>query len=98
MHGTRNLMWCFAKCMPPTLYWPLLPLHLLTLAFLMARATATGMARPVGAGIAAGFAGMPAMWSSRRAVQRARRVPLHRIAAALTWNPARYLRREPYTW
>ena len=35
-------------------------------AFLMASAIATGMARPVGAGIAAGFAGMPAMWSSRR--------------------------------
>jgi len=92
-HGTRNLMWCFVKCMPAALFWPLLPLHILALAFLMVRATATGMAYPVGTGIIEGFAGMPVMWSCRGALQRGRRVGWRRIAAALTWNPIIYLRR-----
>jgi N-acetylglucosaminyl-diphospho-decaprenol L-rhamnosyltransferase len=94
-HGIRNLMWCFVKCMPAALFWPLLPLHGLALAFLMVRAIATGMAYPVGAGIMEGFAGMPSMWFSRRALQRGRRVSWRRIAAALTWNPVTYLRRAP---
>jgi N-acetylglucosaminyl-diphospho-decaprenol L-rhamnosyltransferase len=94
-HGTRNLMWCFVKCMPAGLFWPLLPLHLLALAFLMLRAAATGMGYPVGAGIIEGFAGMPAIWSARSALQRGRRVGWRRIAAALTWNPLIYLRRAP---
>jgi N-acetylglucosaminyl-diphospho-decaprenol L-rhamnosyltransferase len=94
-HGTRNLMWCFVKCMPAALFWPLLPLHLLALAFLMVKATTIGLAYPVGKGILEGFAGMPAIWASRSALQRARRVGWRRIAAALTWNPLTYLRRAP---
>jgi hypothetical protein len=26
--GTHNLIWCFVKCMPGPLFWPLLPFHL----------------------------------------------------------------------
>jgi N-acetylglucosaminyl-diphospho-decaprenol L-rhamnosyltransferase len=94
-HGTRNLMWCFVKCMPSALFWPLLPLHVLALAFLMGRAIATGMALPVGTGIVEGVAGLPSIWASRRILQRARRVGWRRIAGALTWNPLVYLRRAP---
>jgi GT2 family glycosyltransferase len=94
-HGTRNLMWCFVKCMPPALFWPLLPLHVLALAFLMAKATATGMALPVWTGIVEGVAGLPSIWTSRITLQRARRAGYRRIAAALTWNPLTYIRRAP---
>jgi GT2 family glycosyltransferase len=94
-HGTRNLMWCFVKCMPPALFWPLLPLHVLALAFLMVRAIATGVAFPVGSGMVEGVAGLPSIWTSRLSLQRARRVGWRRIAAALTWNPLVYLRRTP---
>ncbi len=88
-------MWCFVKCMPPALFWPLLPLHVLALAFLMLKAIATGKAFPVGTGIVEGVAGLPSIWSSRRSLQRARRAGWGRIAAALTWNPLTYLRRAP---
>jgi len=94
-HGTRNLIWCFVKCMPGPLFWPLLPLHVLMLALLMLRAVHGGMATPVACGILTGLRATPAMWSSRRVLQRGRRAPWWRIAAALTWNPVTYLRRAP---
>ena len=94
--GTRNLIWCFVKCMPAPLFWPLLlPLHLLALMLLLARAGARGTARPVWTGIAEGLAGLPSMLASRASLQRERRVSWRQIAAALTWNPIPYLQRAP---
>jgi hypothetical protein len=94
-YGTRNLMWCFVKCMPAVLFWPLLPFHVLALAFLMVRAMLNGTASPVATGIIEGLAGMPSVWSSRRANQRCRKASLRKIAKALTWNALIYLRRAP---
>ncbi len=94
-HSIRNLMWCFVKCMPAPLFWPLLPFHILALAFLMIRALATGSAYPVGQGIIEGLAGMPSMWSSRRDEQDNRRVSWRRIGSAVTWNPVSYRRHIP---
>lgn len=94
-HGTRNLIWCFVKCMPWVLFWPLLPLHFLALAFLMLRATASGMAYPVGKGIIEGLLGVPSMWNSRCVEQRKRYVSWRRVAAALSWNPLIYRRHAP---
>ena len=94
-YGTRNLIWCFVKCMPPPLFWPLLSLHLLALLFLFARALANGVARPVWGGIVAALSDMRPIWASRRALQRERRVSSRRIASSLTWNPIVYARRMP---
>jgi N-acetylglucosaminyl-diphospho-decaprenol L-rhamnosyltransferase len=94
-YGTRNLMWCFVKCMPSLLFWPLLPLHILALGFLMSRAAATGMARPVGQGILEGLAGMPSIWPSRRHEQRNRWVSWKQIGSAVSWNPIAYWRHAP---
>jgi N-acetylglucosaminyl-diphospho-decaprenol L-rhamnosyltransferase len=96
-HGTRNLMWCFVKCMPSVLFWPLLPFHVLALAFLMMRAATAGMGHPVGRGIVEGLAGMPSMWCSRRYEQRNRRVSWTRISSAISWNPVNYRRHRPQT-
>src|SRR5262249_29006694 len=91
--GTRNLIWCFVKCMPAPLFWPLLPLHVLGLVFLLARALVRGNAAPVWAGLAEGIAGLPAIWRSRGELQSGRRASWRQIAGALTWNPIVYLRR-----
>jgi N-acetylglucosaminyl-diphospho-decaprenol L-rhamnosyltransferase len=88
--GTRNLIWCFVKCMPGPLFWPMLPAHVLTLLLRAGR-----LGKPAWAGIREALAGMPAVWSSRLALQRTRRVPWWRIACALSWNPLAYLRRAP---
>jgi N-acetylglucosaminyl-diphospho-decaprenol L-rhamnosyltransferase len=94
-HGTRNLMWCFVKCMPSVLFWPLLPFHVLAIAFLMIRAASTGTACPVGRGIVEGLVGMPSIWCSRRYEQRNRQVSWRRICSAISWNPVSYRRHVP---
>jgi N-acetylglucosaminyl-diphospho-decaprenol L-rhamnosyltransferase len=88
--GTRNLIWCFVKCMPGPLFWPLLPLHALAVLLWAGR-----LGRPAWAGIREALAGMPVIWSSRLTLQRARRAPWWRIARALSFNPLAYLRRAP---
>lgn len=88
--GMRNLIWCFIKCMPGPLFWPLLPFHLLTVLL-----GALRLGRPGWEGIGMAAAGIPAIWRSRVTVQRSRCVPWWRIACALSWNPVAYLRRAP---
>lgn len=89
-YGTRNLIWCFVKCMPGPLFWPLLPFHVLTLLLWAAR-----LGNPAWDGIRTALEGMPAIWASRSTLQRTRRAPWWRIAFALSWNPIAYLRRAP---
>jgi N-acetylglucosaminyl-diphospho-decaprenol L-rhamnosyltransferase len=88
--GTRNLIWCFVKCMPGPLFWPLLPFHMLAVLLWAAR-----LGRPGWDGLRMGLRGLPAVWASRTALQRTRRVPWWRIGLALSWNPLAYLRRVP---
>jgi GT2 family glycosyltransferase len=95
--GIRNLIWCFVKCMPGPLFWPLLPFHILMLAVLIMRAAASGEVRAVWKGIVMAVEGMGPVWQSRRAVQRGRPIPWWRIAVSLSWNPIAYLQRLPQT-
>jgi N-acetylglucosaminyl-diphospho-decaprenol L-rhamnosyltransferase len=88
--GTRNLIWCFVKCMPGPLFWPLLPIHILTVLLWAAR-----IGKPAWDGIRTGLGGMSVMWASRLTLQRTRRAPWWRIAFALSWDPIAYLRRAP---
>lgn len=94
-HGTRNMLWCFAKNMPAALFWPILPVHLMILLLLWLRAVPRGLGSAVGRGLIDGLAGLPALWSRRRAVQARRAIPLTAVIAALDWNPLSYLRRAP---
>jgi N-acetylglucosaminyl-diphospho-decaprenol L-rhamnosyltransferase len=95
--GTRNLVWCFVKCMPGPLFWPLLPFHALTLVALAAKAAANGTLRPVWAGMVTALRGMPSIWRSRRALQRSRCVSARQVARALSWDPIACVRRAPRT-
>jgi GT2 family glycosyltransferase len=88
--GTRNLIWCFVKCMPGPLFWSLLPFHILTVLLWSAR-----LGRPGWEGVSLGLRGLPAVWASRLMVQRSRRIPWWWIAIGLSWNPLAYLQRAP---
>jgi N-acetylglucosaminyl-diphospho-decaprenol L-rhamnosyltransferase len=92
-YGTRNLVWTFFKNMPLPLLICLAPLHLATLAALLARAAARGQGRLVGRALvdaAAGLQGILRRRTARAATMRA-------IARALTWNFSTYWRRAPAT-
>jgi GT2 family glycosyltransferase len=92
--GTRNLIWCFVKCMPGPLFWPLLPFHVVSVAM---RAVIIGKLPAVCAGIIAALRGLPQIWAARQLIQRTRRISCRQVAAALTWNPVACLRRAPQT-
>jgi GT2 family glycosyltransferase len=92
-YGTRNLIWCFVKCMPGPLFWPLLPFHILSLAL---RAGMIGRPWSVCRGIVAALRGISDIWVSRQKIQRGRRATAWQITAALSWNPIACLRRAPH--
>ena len=89
-YGTRNLIWCFVKCMPGPLFWSLLPFHIVT-----ALLWAAHLGKPGWHGLWMALRGLPRVWGSRTALQRTRQAPWWRIARALSWNPLSYLRRAP---
>lgn len=101
-HSWRNRSWTFVKNMPGPLFWPLLPLHLVTLAVLLLGLWAlqgrqAGIA-PRWRGLVAAFGEWRPIWRSRRAVQRTRTASLCTIARAMTWWPLAAMRRAPVVW
>jgi N-acetylglucosaminyl-diphospho-decaprenol L-rhamnosyltransferase len=93
-HGVRNSIWCFAKNMPGSLMWPLLPLHLLAM-LLMVLSKAVRGERGGWRGLRDGLAGLVDLWPRRRAVQSARRITALQLMRMLTWNPLALLTRAP---
>ena len=78
-HGQRNLVWVYVKNMPPLLFWPLLPYHLI-----INFAALLGCAMRGQGGIALkaklhAVSGLGAAWRKRSSIQRQRRVSTSRI-------------------
>lgn len=94
-HGARNRLWTFVKCMPPFLFWPLLPAHLLATAIVNTSAAVRGRGFAAWRGTLAAFAGIDPIWRSRRAVQKQRTVTTGAIADALAWSPFVMIGRQP---
>jgi N-acetylglucosaminyl-diphospho-decaprenol L-rhamnosyltransferase len=92
--GIRNLVWTFFKNMPAALMPLLLPLHLLTLAGLVLRATGRGEGMLVAKAIGEALNELPSVLRRRT---KSRVAGVGSIAAAITWNPCAYLRRAPST-
>jgi GT2 family glycosyltransferase len=88
-HGARNRFWTFVKCMPPVLFWLLLPAHLLATWGLL-----HGRGAPLN-GWVAGFGGIGRVWKARRDVQLDRKVSSAEIARQLAWNPLIVFNRQP---
>lgn len=93
-HGTRNLIWTFAKDMPGWLFWLLLPAHAGVLAVLVAKAGARGDGGPILRGIYDALRGMAPVLAERRRLQRVRRASVWTLARAFVWSPFAYLLRR----
>jgi N-acetylglucosaminyl-diphospho-decaprenol L-rhamnosyltransferase len=91
-HGVRNRFWIFVKNMPPGLFWPMLPAHLLMTAMLAVRSAIKGELPIFGRAIKDAFAGLPRVIAKRREIQAGRRGSLFR---ALSWSPLAGARRRP---
>jgi N-acetylglucosaminyl-diphospho-decaprenol L-rhamnosyltransferase len=94
-HGSRNRFWVLFKNTP----WPLLPLviplHLAALVAIYLKPDNRPHLPLIWRAVRAAFAGSPAMFRARRAVQRTRTASLGDICRALTWNPADVTHRRP---
>lgn len=93
-HGARNRTWTFVKCMPSTLLWPLMPLHIASCVFAMGMATLSGRGFTLWRGMAAAFANLRPILQTRRTLQAQRRASVGDIARMLAWNPLRLLDRR----
>jgi len=74
-HGHRNLVWTFVKNMPGTLFWLLLPLHLMMNATTIVWFMAHGQGRVILRAKWDAIKGLPKVWAKRRQIQ-ARRVAI----------------------
>ncbi len=95
-HGTRNLVWTFAKNMPAPLLWPMIGPHLGVLALLCIKSALRGAAGTTLRAMRDAMIGLGPVLAARRRIQAARRVNAGAIARALCWNPTTYLRRAPH--
>lgn len=92
-HSVRNGCWTFYKNMPAPLLAALTPLQIMWSLYVLWSALLRGRAGPVARGLHDGFAGLPAIFAARRAVQRTRRASWLDIARALTWSPFAIMRK-----
>jgi GT2 family glycosyltransferase len=94
-HGARNRIWTYAKNMPLAALVITLPGHLVLTTGILIRGLFTGRFVDTGRGVLAGIKGLGPVLAARKPVQRARRVSLVRLLAAMSWNPLDMLRRKP---
>lgn len=78
-HGHRNLVWTFVKNVPGTLFWILLPLHLLLNLGSTAWFCLNGRSAVILRAKRDAVLGLPTAWRKRRALQRTRRASIASI-------------------
>lgn len=93
-HGARNRVWTFVKCMPPLLFWPLLPAHVLATTLLVLRSALDGRSAPL-RGFLAGIMGVGSVWKARLKTQKTRKIGTLELARMLAWDPFAILDRRP---
>ncbi|WP_397413687.1 glycosyltransferase family 2 protein [Phenylobacterium sp.] len=94
-HGTRNRFWVLFKNTPGLLLPLVVPLHLLALMLIYARAENRPHIRLILKAVRAAFAGATKMLAKRREIGRHRRASFWDIARAMTWNPRDLSGRRP---
>lgn len=93
-HVTRNRLWALVRGLPGPLLIIGLPL---ALALALSAAVVNGVRGQTMArlrAVKAALQGFGACWGERCGIQSDRRAPVSAIAAALTWSPLAYLRRD----
>ena len=94
-HGSRNRFWVLFKNTPGLLLPLVVPLHLLALMLIYARAENRPHIRLILKAVRAAFAGAPQMLAKRREIAGHRRAGFWTIARAMTWNPRDLSGRRP---
>ncbi|WP_306250239.1 glycosyltransferase family 2 protein [Parvularcula sp. IMCC14364] len=94
-HGARNRIWTFIRVMPPPLFWPILPIHILINFAFVLRGLITGTGPAYFHGMKDGFLKADKAWAARRALQQTRKVSALDFLKALSWSPVRLLGRKP---
>ena len=93
-HGARNGFWTYIKNMPARLLLLTFPVWLLGTLAILLRGLVTGRFNATVRGLAAAFGNLGPALQARRDLKKRRKVRLGDIAAALTWNPFRFLARK----
>ncbi len=94
-HGTRNRIWTFIRTMPPLLFWPLMPVFILSNIVLFIRAVVIGSGGAYFRGIRDGFFSASRAWKARRKLQKERRASYRMLMKSLSWSPLVLLGRKP---
>jgi GT2 family glycosyltransferase len=94
-HGARNRLWTFVKCMPPLLFWPLLPFHAAATALANTVALARGRGFAAWRGSFAAVENLAPILRSRRQEQAKRKAKIGAIASMLAWSPHVMIGRRP---
>lgn len=84
-HGTRNRFWGFVQMMPPLLFWPMLPLHLLLTFGLI---LAAGQKKIRLAGIRAALKDWRRVWRRRQEIMMHRTTNSRTFYSALSYCPS----------
>jgi N-acetylglucosaminyl-diphospho-decaprenol L-rhamnosyltransferase len=92
-HGTRNRMWTFIRCMPPTVFWLMLLPHIGATLLLWAHTAYRGAGAAYGRGLADGLAGLLQVWADRRVIQAGRKVSIGDLLAQFAWSPMTLIKR-----
>ena len=85
-HGHRNLVWVFVKNMPSTLFWLLLPLHLVLNLATLFWFSLKGQGRIIVRSKWDAISGLPRAWKKRKVIQSSRTASTKSIALALRWT------------
>ncbi|MBZ0072522.1 MAG: glycosyltransferase family 2 protein [Burkholderiaceae bacterium] len=95
-YGHRNLVWAFVKNMPGTLFWILLPVHLLLNVVTLIHFTLHGQGAVMLRAKRDALKGIPSAWRKRRGVQAQRRASVRDIWRVLDKRliPSRRLSRD----
>jgi N-acetylglucosaminyl-diphospho-decaprenol L-rhamnosyltransferase len=92
-YGIRNRLWTFVRCMPGPLFWLLLVPHIGATLLLWAHTAWRGAGAAYGRGLRDGVAGLPHVWTQRRAIQGSRTVKLAALLRQFAWSPLSLLTR-----
>ena len=93
-HGYRNRVWLYLKTMPLIVLIPTLPVHIGLTLVGAAIDTVKGKGRIVYKALGDAISGMGPILAARKIIMKTKRIEALRLAALLTWNPAKIARRD----
>ncbi|RYD72836.1 MAG: glycosyltransferase family 2 protein [Verrucomicrobiaceae bacterium] len=94
-HGARNGVWTYVKNMPLSILIVTLPFWVLGTLAILVRGLFTGRFRATAKGLCAAISDLGPALTERVDLKRRRKASIGDIAAALSWNPLRFLTRRP---